>query len=326
MPEYWTTANTAPDFGITSSSVTNTVAITNCYFDGTGANGTPYIRWDGPGSNVVINGENYPQKIPADIKRKRFVQPKPEILVPKIPKLELFDPSNIGEDSPHEFNPAPLDYDTLKPVGRIKDNHVYEVYEVSEKPWKADDDFYKDSIESQGLRKTPMGFYIKDDRVKYEFRYRKIIQLRQPPSIISPRHLMDKMFTPQELVARALLRRYVGDKEFKRYQKFGYIMMIAHKYVWKVPGERAKVHRILQYEKNSVINSYCVHFEDSKIPPTDACIMRMALINSGIDNLKEYSNHYTPSEYLKEVKVATVPHRQLTTLEAMKLVKAQYGI
>jgi hypothetical protein len=105
-------------------------------------------------------------------------------------------------------------------------------------------------------------------------------------------------------------------------------MMLAHGYVWKVPGERSTVHRILQYEKNKVIGSYCVHFADDKIPPTDACVMRMALINSGIANLKKHSNFSGCDGWGSDGSFRTKQEevKQLSMVEAMTLVKKQYGI
>ena len=287
-------------------------------------------RWGGEGSylvnsnisNLCINGEAYPKKIAAEVKRKQLLDSQPEIQLFNAPEhIKLFDPNDVNSQ---EF--LKIERDVIKHSARKPQGYVYDVYEVPEKPMNADEEFYQDSIEARGLKKTPMGFYIEDPRVKYNFRFKKIVQLRKPPAFITPRMMTEKIITPQEAVARALLRRYVGEKEYKRYRRFGYIMMSAHGFTWKVPGERGTVYYVIQYHKNRELNKYCVHFQDSKIPPTDACVMRMALINSGIENLKKHSNCFQSSIDLSvSSPIVKTEQRQLTTMEAMKLVKEQYG-
>lgn len=299
----------------------------------TGDNSTGYYTYrltsDGTGVNIDNGQMSNVQKVDPEIKRKQFLQPRPELLIAKTPELNLFTPGDLLADSPASPRESKVDYDVLKPMGRYRDQHVYEVYEVPERPWDADPTHYEEGIEAKGLRKTSMGFYIQDDQVKYGFRRRKILELREPPAFIQSRHrLSDKRVSPQELIARELLRRYVGEKEFKRYRQFGYIMMAAHGFDWKVPGERATIHRIVQYKKSQALNSYCVHFEDTRIPPTDACVMRMALIWAGIDVLKKNAN--TASLY-SEVAVGPVTHpprpaiTRLSLVDAFKKVREQYG-
>lgn len=323
MPNYGIYATTATDpYGPTTADYGTSALSTNLLWNTNDniTNGTQYFRWTG--SDLAVTGGS--KKIPADIKRKKFLAETPELQLFKQPELKLFDDGDCLDKA---IAPK-IDYDTVKSVGRNANGHIYDVYEVPEKPWDADEEFYKESIEAKGLRKTAMGFYIEDPKVKYDFRFKKIVQLRQPPAFITPRQLSDKIVSPQEAIARALLRRYIGEKEFKRYQRYGYIMMVAHRFVWKVPGERATVHRILQYDKNKVVGSYCVHFSDDKIPPTDACVMRMALINSGIENLKKHSNYGAGDGWGSDGSFRTKqePAKQLSLMEAMSLVKSQYGI
>jgi hypothetical protein len=289
-------------------------------YNGTGANG-----W---GNIDVCNKSPSVEKIFAEVKRKQFLQPRHEILIPKAPELQLVDPGAIHESAPVEIASSKVDYDILKPIGTHRDQKVYEVYEVPERPWSADQQHWDESIESRGLRKTSMGFYIMDDAVKFGFRRRKILELRQPPAFVSGRtRLSDKKLSGPETIARQLLRRYVGDKEFKRYLKFGYIMMSAHGYTWKVPGERSTVYRVIQYQKEKAINAYCVHFSDTNIPPTDACVMRMALIWAGIDVLKKHSNVGPADSWSTGTYGAPVKQdKGLTMLEAIKKVKADYNL
>ena len=327
MPNFWNyQATQIQNTGLYGATNASTL-MWNTDPDQTGY-ATYRLTTDGTSGWAIDNAVQTPiEKIDAEIKRKKFLQPRPELLIAKTPEINLFD--DLAPDAPVDFKPSVVDYDTLKAIGKHKDQHVYEVYEVPERPWSADQVHWDESIEAKGLRKTSMGFYIQDDQVKYGFRRRKILELREPPAFIQSRNrLTDKKVSPQELIARELLLRYVGIKEFKRYLKFGYIMMSAHGFAWKVPGERATVHRVIQYKKEQAINSYCVHFADPKIPPTDACVMRMAFIWAGIDVLKKNSN-VTPM--YSDVVVGTVTHSprpaitRLSLMDAVKKVREQYG-
>lgn len=321
---YTTTDVNAPTGGATNASTLmwNTDPNTTGYY--------VYNNLSAQGDWVIGNNPTIEKKEP-EIKRKLFLQPRPEILIAKTPELNLFMPGELISDTPVDFQESKVDYDVLKPVGKHKDQHVYEVYEVPERPWEADQTYWDEGIEAKGLRKTPMGFYIMDDSVKYGFRRRKILELRQPPAFISSRNrLTDKKVSPQEVIARELLLRYVGLKEYKRYLRFGYIMMSAHGYDWKVPGERATIHRVIQYKKSQALYAYCVHFADPNIPATDACVMRMALIWAGVDVLTKNSNvtkmQWDGNPVQITSPVVKQPEKILTMMEAIKKVREDYKL
>lgn len=102
-------------------------------------------------------------------------------------------------------------------------------------------------------------------------------------------------------------------------------------YCLSTNGENSSVSRIEQYNmQGKLVAKYCVHFHDTLIPATDACIMRMSLVNGGIEMLKASSNVYEPSTTVDlSIINNTVDKqlnknltKQLTIAEAFHAVKA----
>lgn len=245
-----------------------------------GANGVYTTDLDG----VSIG----PKRIEPRVKKKILLLDRPYMAVMKKPQI-----AQLGDDNGEQ--PISVDVEEIKHSRVIRQGrnkkYEFEVYEVPNDDGYIDTVYRKECLEGRGLRETGGGFFVFDPEVRSRFRFSKMVELKQAPSYISSRsRLQNKMLAPNEIIARDLLRRYVGDKEFKRYLKFGYICMAAHGFMWRVPGENATIGRVEQYQKDRLLHSYCVHFADPNIPPTDACIMRMALVSAGVDVIASQSN------------------------------------
>lgn len=87
-----------------------------------------------------------------------------------------------------------------------------------------------------------------------------------------------------ELKARRLLRDMIGDEEFAKYLRRGFLMVKGRSgTLYRINGEHQK--GITSYVKNiqgkyEQFKHYCLVFKDGNLPPTDGVIMRKVLLET----------------------------------------------
>ncbi len=179
----------------------------------------------------------------------------------------------------------------------------------------------EDFLGRNSMRHIKDDLYLFDPLMKPEWRWKRITELRKPPNVNRLRGLEAMVLSPAEAKARLLLQRYVGPQQYRKYLRDGYVTVQAHGFTWLVPGERSYHSMIEQWDKHSKVASYCVHFENHNIPPTDAAIMRMSLVFGGIEMLRQASNVYTHERYGQRTRK---PESRILSLhEAFRQVKAE---
>ncbi len=120
-------------------------------------------------------------------------------------------------------------------------------------------------------------------------RLRDMIRQRQAPAIIVPNRRRPMEMTNQlnELRARATLRRVLGDDQFRRFLKNGFITVraLSGKIYQIYPGHGMTV--VWQYGKP--IEKLCVVLSGN-FPPTDSMIMRYLMILNDEDDFRSRAN------------------------------------
>lgn len=291
-----------------------------------------HIAWS---NQTVVDGFGSPGRNPRtleldDIKPSRLVAPSRVMRFPRVDSLKTVE-EKIDEMIPVVEE---VQVDEIRASRKTERGYEFDLFQI---PSLKDRDWLpvetRDFLDSKGLRKLPTGHFFFDPQVKRDFNRRKICELRKAPALMilkemTSRSLVGRAENPQELKARELLRRHVGDKEFTRYLKFGYVIISAHGFIWRVPGEKSSVNRVEQYQRNKLLRRYCVHFSNDKIPPTDACVMRMTLVLAGVDVITKHSNVYEQNKVLEKVQKkieGAVENTVLTLQEALQELKAKYG-
>jgi len=120
-------------------------------------------------------------------------------------------------------------------------------------------------------------------------RLREMIQQRQGPAIIVPnrRKIVQPTTQMNELRARATLRRVIGDDQYRRFIKNGFITVraLSGKIYQIFPGHGMTT--VWQYGK--AIEKLCVVLPGD-FPPTDSMIMRYLMILNDEDDFRARAN------------------------------------
>lgn len=299
-----------------------------------------YVSWHSQGvadnsSWLTSEAAGSPNRNPRtleldDIKPARLVAPSRVMRFPRVDSLKTIE-EKIDEMIPVVEEVQVDEILASRKTERGYEFDLFQIPSLKDKSWLPVET--QDFLDSKGFRKLPTGHFFFDPQVKRDFNMRKICEFRKAPALMflkemTSRSLLGKAENPQELKARELLRRHVGDKEFTRYLKFGYIVVNAHGYMWRIPGEKSEVKRVEQYQNNKLLNRYCVHFANPNIPSTDACTMRLTLVMAGVDVLSKHSNIYQHNAVLERVQKkieGAVENTVVTLQQALEELKAKYG-
>jgi len=108
------------------------------------------------------------------------------------------------------------------------------------------------------------------------------------PQILTKRFGAGRASKKSEARAREALRELIGEVQFKRYLKNGFIT---------VNGDSGRVYQIFPghgmtkvWHKGTLIEKLCVVYCDSSLPPTDSIIMRMLWILDSEEEFRKQAN------------------------------------
>ena len=283
------------------------------------SNGLITIRTE-PSGNVFAWTE--PKKIErSDLKKVRVIMDRPEMYFAVMQKIQAgFINAVISQD---EIKTKTI---TSKNIGRNENGYVHEFDVLKDYGWNDNsDEFFK----ANGLNEIDIGghkMFVYDEGTKLEFRREEIMRLRRFPAIrIAPSRHLGHCADGPEAKARKLLLRYVGEKEFRRYLKTGCVSIFAHGSWWRVPGEGSYTSMVEQYKDRKLISKFCVHFDNHNLPPTDACIMRIAMIMGGVNMLRKSSNEYKHNTIVNRIKrIEEQPERGIVS--AVREFNKIYGV
>jgi hypothetical protein len=246
------------------------------------------------------------------LSRLKLKMPRQLLSVAKPVKL---DPLMVGDSVDIPVLSMGENIVDVKPVGQDGGEYVYDAYRV-ENP-------NPEFLESRGLFESSNGMCFFDERIRNRFRFNKMLELRIPPTF-GGRFRLGSSDSCSERTARDLLLRYVGSKEFRRYMRFGYVVVHMYGFMWVVPGEKSyRGSRVEQWQNNVLLKKYCVHFANNNVPSTDACIMRLALISAGIDELGARLNVAVINETAQPKRLED-SRKILPYREAYNLFKERY--
>jgi hypothetical protein len=140
-------------------------------------------------------------------------------------------------------------------------------------------------------REDENGDILLDTDSNVEYVYGGDVVWRDPPQFQdrgNPRRRGLQVTEGPEEKARRLLRRMVGDKVFRDYVKNGFLSYrAASGKVYQIfPG-----HRHMPVWKNGQqIEQLCVVFQDHKLPPTDAVVMRLLMLEHDEEGFRKMAN------------------------------------
>lgn len=96
--------------------------------------------------------------------------------------------------------------------------------------------------------------------------------------------------SPNELVAIETLREEISESEFRRYIKYGFVL---------VQGESGLVYQIFRGRDHTivrrngkVVEEVCIRLRDPKVPPTDHVIALRAMVMADEEEFKRLGNRY----------------------------------
>lgn len=130
--------------------------------------------------------------------------------------------------------------------------------------------------------------------------FREKLQANLRPEIVTKnQQLWGLKLTEEELRARTLLYDLVGDLEFRRYLRKGFIMVTGKSgTMYKISGGH---NRIVSYKRANTgrfmpFEEFCVVFSQYNLPFTDGVIMRKLLVEHDEFSLRKKSNVFQVGE------------------------------
>jgi hypothetical protein len=148
-------------------------------------------------------------------------------------------------------------------------------------------------------------------------RLREMIRLRQTPVIVVRRNAVKQAERENELRARSTLRRVIGEDQYRRFMKNGFIV---------VRGQSGKTYQIFPgynktvvWENGKKIEELCVVLSGD-FPPTDSMIMRYLMILNDENDFRQRANVFRP--YTSSVAARIDPNRSVPLPELFRKMKA----
>ncbi len=146
-------------------------------------------------------------------------------------------------------------------------------------------------------------------------RMREILATRHAPVIHNNRRRYIPPISITEIKARQTLRRIIGEKNYRRFVRDGFITVVAKS------GLTYRIfsgHGITEvYDRGKMIDRPCVVLSGS-FPPTDSLIMRYLLI---LNNEEEFSKHSIKHSVINRSRVLRVPSPMLSLPEQWSKLK-----
>lgn len=114
-----------------------------------------------------------------------------------------------------------------------------------------------------------------------------------PEIVTKNRYLWGVNLTEQEVRARTLLYEMIGEREFRRFLRKGFIMVTgASGTLYKIAGGHNLIISFVKNQKGQYVphERFCVQFEDYNLPYTDGILMRKLLVEFDEFQLRKASN------------------------------------
>jgi hypothetical protein len=234
--------------------------------------------WDSGTDNSITNSSTNPYGLYS--RNSTNCTSTSTIKYTSVPLKQLYDSLNITTSATTDF--------------QVYGNTTYEVgtdYSLVDYPLRASP-AYDDAYHSYESAIKYLDYFISDNGnfvIGKKAEYRNKIRSNL---VVCPKHRGNLIEKPSESeqVALDTLREVISEKEFRKYLRYGFVL---------VKGQSGDTYQIFRNREHTrvwrggkVVEEVCVRIKDRKVPPTDNVVAFKTIIECSEDEFKRLGNVY----------------------------------